>query len=210
VAAKKLHLIENGTLKGYLLTRQPMRGVEGSNGHARMPGQYGASTAGISNLFVSASSTVPLLELRKKLMDLVTMRGKPYGIVVREMDFPSSMSVEDARRMLAGVPSGASFPVSPPILVYRVYPDGREELLRGVGFRGFSARSLKDILAVGDDLNRFDYLDNPVPFALMGAANYEDNATVVAPSILIDDLELHPLETELPRLPVVPAPELVK
>ena len=31
---------------------------------------------------------------------------------------------------------------------------------------------------------------------------------MVAPSILIDDLELHPLEEELPRLPVVPAPEL--
>lgn len=209
VVPKKLHLVENGTLKGYLLTRQPVHGMEGSNGHARMPGPYGASTAGVSNLFVSASTTVPLLELRRRMLELVSMRGKPYGIVVREMDFPSSMSVEQARRMLAGVPSGSSLPVSLPILVYRVYADGREELVRGMGFRGFTARSLKDILAVGDDLNRFDFLDNVAPFALMGAASYESNATVVAPSILIDDLELHPLEEELPRLPVVPAPELI-
>jgi hypothetical protein len=33
---------------------------------------------------------------------------------------------------------------------------------------------------------------------------------VVAPSIIIDDLEMHPVEEELPTLPVVPAPELVK
>jgi TldD protein len=210
VLPKKLHLVENGTLKGYLLTRQPVRGIEGSNGHARLPGSYGASTAGISNLLVSASTTLPVSDLRRRLMELIAMRGKPYGIVVREMDFPSSMSVEDARRMLAGVPSGSSYPVSLPILVYRVYADGREELVRGMAFRGFTARSLKDILAAGDDLNRFDFLDSPVPFALMGAGNYESNATVVAPSILVDDLELHPLEEEQPRLPVVPAPELVK
>ncbi|HEV3333383.1 MAG TPA: metallopeptidase TldD-related protein [Bryobacteraceae bacterium] len=211
VLPKKLHLIENGTLKGYLLTRQPVRGGgDGSNGHARMPGQYGASTAGVSNLFVTASTTVPLLELRRRLQELVSMRGKPYGIVVREMDFPSSMSVEDARRILAGVSAGGALPVSMPIQIYRVYPDGREVLMRGMQFRGFSARSLKDILAAGDDLNRFDFLDSAVPFALMGAASYESNATVVAPSILIDDLELHPVEEEQPRLPVVPAPELVK
>ena len=38
-------------------------------------------------------------------------------------------------------------PVSPPVLVYRVYPDGREELVRGLRFRGVSTRSLRDILA---------------------------------------------------------------
>ena len=33
---------------------------------------------------------------------------------------------------------------------------------------------------------------------------------VVAPSILIDDLELHPVEEELPKLPVVPAPDMTR
>jgi len=54
----------------------------------------------------------------------------------------------------------------------------------------------------------FDFLDNQAPFDLMGGAGYVSNASVVAPSLLIDDLELHPLEDELPKLPVVPAPEL--
>jgi predicted Zn-dependent protease len=37
VVAKPLRLIEKGALKGYFLTRQPVRGYEGSNGHARLP-----------------------------------------------------------------------------------------------------------------------------------------------------------------------------
>ncbi len=38
-------------LKNYLLTRQPVRGFEGSNGRARLPGNNGANIASISNLF---------------------------------------------------------------------------------------------------------------------------------------------------------------
>ena len=59
VLAKPLSLVEKGVLKNYLLTRQPVQGFEGSNGRARMPGAYGASTAAFSNLFVSSSETAP-------------------------------------------------------------------------------------------------------------------------------------------------------
>jgi hypothetical protein len=95
-----------------------------------------------------------------------------------------------------------------PLLVYRVYPDGHEELVRGLRFRGMNTRSFRDVVAAGDDSSAFDFLDNQAPFALMGGAGYVSNVSVVAPSLLIDDLELHPLEDELPKLPVVPAPEL--
>jgi predicted Zn-dependent protease len=208
VVPKPLHLVEKGVLKGYLLTRQPVRGFEGSNGRARMPGSYGASAPGMSNLFVNSSETTPVAEMKKKLLDMVTSRGKPYGVIVRKMDFPSSASVDEARRLLAGQ-SGSSHPISIPLLIYKVYPDGREELVRGLRFRGLNARSFKDIIAVGDDLSTFEFLDNTAPFALAGGAGYVSNAAVIAPSILIDDLELHPVEEELPKLPVVPPPELV-
>jgi hypothetical protein len=209
VAAKPLHLVEKGVLKNYLLTRQPVRGFEGSNGRARMPGTYGAAYASISNLFVSSSDTVPASELKRKMIDLIRTRSKPYGIIVRKMDFPSSASIEEVRRLLSGS-QGTARPVSLPILVYKIYPDGHEELVRCVRFRGLNARSLKDILAVGDDSTVFRFMDSPAPFALAGAAAYSSEACVVAPSILIDDLELHPLEDELPKLPVVPAPEMVR
>ena len=207
VPAKPLRLIEKGVLKGYLLTRQPVRGFEGSNGRARMPGSYGASSATFSNLFISASDTVPVAELKKKLIDLCQTRGKPYGIIVRKMDFPSSASIDEVRRMLAGSQGGGR-PVSMQILVYKIYPDGREELVRGLRFRGFSARSLKDILAAGNDSAAFEFLDSAAPFALIGASGFTAESCVVAPSILIDDLELHPAEDEQPKLPLVSAPEL--
>jgi TldD protein len=209
VMAKPLRLVEKGVLKSYLMTRQPVRGFEGSNGRARLPGSYGASFATYSNLFINSSETVPAAELKKKLIELIQTRNKPYGVIVRRMDFPSSGSVDEARRLLTGS-QGSARPVSMPILVYKVFPDGHEELMRGMRFRGFSARSLKDILAAGDDANVFDFMDSAAPFALIGASAFTTESCVVAPSILIDDLELHPLEDELPKLPVVPAPGVTR
>ena len=208
VIPQPLHLVEKGVLKGYLLTRQPVRGFEGSNGRARIPGSYGASVAGMSNLFVSSSDTAAPAELKKKLIELCQARSKPYGIIVRKMDFPSSASLDEARRMLGGQQSGR--PVSMPILVYKVFPDGREELVRGMRFRGLNARSLKDILAAGNDSAAFEFMDNPAPFALIGGSGFAAEVCVVAPSILIDDLELHPVEEEQPKLPVVSAPEMTR
>jgi len=209
VAAAPLRLIEKGVLKGFLLTRQPVRGFERSNGRARMPGNYGASAAGISNLFVSSSEVTPAAELKRTLIDLCKTRDKPYGIIVRKMDFPSSASLDEVRRLISGS-QGTTRPVSIPILVYKVYPDGREELVRGLRFRGLNTRSLKDILAAGDDSTVFEFMNSPAPFALIGASSFTAETCVVAPSILIDDLELHPEEEELPKLPVAPAPELVR
>jgi len=206
VAPTPVKVVEKGVLKGYLLTRQPVRGYEESNGRARMPGSFGASTASISNLFVRPSETVPAAELKKKLIELCAARGKPYGIIVRKMDFPSSASFEEVRRLLQGAQGGR--PVSLPLQVYKVFPDGHEELVRGLRFRGMNARSLKDILAAGDDSAVFEFMDNAAPFALIGASGFTAEAAVIAPSLLIDDLELHPLEDELPKLPVVPAPDL--
>jgi hypothetical protein len=204
-----LHLVEKGTLKGFLLTRQPVRGFEGSNGRARLPGRQ-ANVPDISNLFVSSSETIPAADMKKKLIELIQARNKPYGIIVRQMDFPSAATRGEVVRLMQGA-QGATRPVSMPLLVYKVFPDGREELVRGMRFRGFNARSLKDILAAGDDATVFDFMDSLAPFAMVdGGEEYTTEACVVAPSIIIDDLELHPVEDELPKLPVVPAPELVK
>jgi len=67
-------------------------------------------------------------------------------------------------------------PVSLPILVYKIYVDGHEELVRGMRFRGFSVRSLKDILAAGDDSTVFEFMDNTAPFALIGGTGFTAEA----------------------------------
>ncbi len=209
VRPQPLTLVEKGVLKSFLLTRQPVHGFSASNGHARLPGAFGAATASIGNLFVSSSETMPAGDLKKKLIELVKARGLSYGIVVRKMDYPSTASLDELRRTFTTAES-AAHPVSSPVLVYKVYPDGHEELVRGLRFRGVNARSLKDILVAGDEDTVFDYLDNGAPLALVGAGSYTTESCVVAPSIIIDDLELHAVEEELPKLPVAPPPEMAR
>jgi predicted Zn-dependent protease len=208
VPARPIRLVEKGVLKSYLLTRQPVRGFEGSNGRARLPGPFGAAAPSFGNLFVASSEAMPPADLKKKLIQLCEARNQPYGILVRKMDFPSTAPLEEARRTLTAAQGGR--PVSMPVLVYRVYRDGREELVRGLRFRGLNARSLKDIVAAGDDASAFEYMENTAPFALVGAASFTTEVSVIAPSLLVDDLELHPVEDETPRLPVAPPPEMTR
>ena len=208
VAPRPLSLVEKGVLKTFLLTRQPEPGFSGSNGRARLPGSFGANGAAMSNLFVRATETAPVPDLKKKLIEMCRQRNKPYGMIVRRMDFPSSASIEEVRSLMRDAEQAGGHPVSAPVLVYKAYPDGREELVRGLRFRGLNARSLKDIVAAGDDNNVFEFLNNQAPLALVGGASYVAESCAIAPSVLIDDVQLHPLEEELPKLPMVPAPDL--
>jgi TldD protein len=208
VIPKPLSLVEKGVLKNFLLTRQPMRGFNGSNGRARLPGGFGANSAAFGNLFVRAWETASLAELKRKMIEICKTRNKPYGIIVRKLDFPSSASFEELRRLLTGSANsgGSAKPVSIPILAYRVFPDGREELVRGLRFRGFNARSLKDILAASDESYVFEFLENGAPMALMGSGGSMSQSCVIAPSVLIDDLEMERMEEEFPKIPIVPPP----
>ncbi len=210
VEAQPLMLVQKGILKNFLLTRQPVTGFTASNGRARLPGAFGANTAGVSNLFVRADKTFSVADLRKQLIEICKARLQPYGIIVRKLDFPSSGSVDEIRRLMAANArdGGGSHAFSLPVLIYKVYADGKEELVRGVRFRDITARSLRDIRAAGNDTNVFDYLDNGAPLALIGAGNYVAETSVLAPSVLVDDLEIRKLDDELPKMPLVPSPLL--
>jgi len=205
-----LVLVEKGVLKGFLLTRQPVKGFEMSNGRARLPGSFGAKAAAVGNLFVRASQAVAAADLKKKLVDLCRERNKPFGLIVRKMDFPSSASLDEVRTLLTGMAQsgGSAHPVSVPVLVYRVDPDGTEELVRGLRFRALTTRSLKDIIAASQESFVFDFLDNGAPFALMGVGSFVAECSVIAPSVLIDDLELETMQEELTKPPIVPPPLL--
>jgi len=201
-------LVEKGVLKSLLTTRQPVRGMTATNGRARLPGAFGVKTARHSNLFVTATKKEPEDGLKARLIEMIKAQGKPFGMLIRKMDFPSSGSMEDLRRVAMRVSrSGAGGrPVSSPILAYRVYADGREELVRGLRFRGLTTRSFRDILAAGEKEYQFDYFENGAPWALMGAGNYVVGCSVVAPALLFEELELEADEEDLPKLPVVAPP----
>jgi hypothetical protein len=191
-----------------LLTRQPVKGFNASNGRARLPGAYGAYTAAYSNLIVTASETMSGSDLRQKLIELTKSMDKPYGIIVRKMDYPSSASFDEIRRIAASSQQsgGSARLVSIPLLISRVYPDGREELIRGVRFRNLSVRSLRDIIAASKESHAFHFLYNQAPMAMIGGARYVAPVSVIAPSLLFDDVELERPQEDTPKLPIVPSP----
>ena len=208
VAPQPVNVVEKGVLKNFLTTRQPIRGFPFSNGHARLPGSYGARAAAIGNLFVKSSETTPLADLKKRLIEMTTMRGKPYGMLVRKLDYPYSAGGAELQSLAqASAQSGGSArPVSPPLLIYRVYPDGREELVRGLRFRGLTSRTLRDILAASTETEMFDFVNVAAPLAILGAGGYLAPASVISPGLLFDELELEPPQDQLPKQPIVPPP----
>lgn len=208
VAPKSVPVIEKGILKNFLTTRQPIKGFPVSNGHARLQGYYGAHSAAIGNLFVKASETTPLADLKKRLIQMSQDRGKPYGILVRKLDFPFSAGTGELRALAqaSSQSGGSARPVSPPLLVYRVYPDGREELVRGLRFRGLSSRELRDILAASSETALFNFVNNGAPLAAMGAGGYLAPASVVSPGLLFDEIEFELPQDQLPKTAIVPPP----
>lgn len=189
VAPQPVTLVEKGVLKTFLLTRTPVfKDFPGSNGHARFTGSFGDQAPGFGNLFIRASQTAPEAGLKQKLMDMCKERNKPYGILIRKLDSPGSAAGAHA--------------VAAPLLAYRVYPDGREELVRSLQFHGVSTRSFKDIVSASDENYVLDLIDtNP-------RGTFMTTASVIAPAVLFEELELTPIEEETPKPPIVPPPAL--
>ncbi len=208
VPGKPVSLVEKGVLKSFLTTRQPVKGSTGSNGHARLAGNFGARGAALGNLFIKTSQSEPLSALKKKLMDLCKERGKPYGMLVRKLDYPFSAGRGEIQALAqSGPQSGGSVrPISPPVLVYRVYVDGREELVRGLRFRGVSTRSLRDILGASQESVLFDYINNGTLLAQLGGGGLMAPTSVVSPALLFEEIEFEVPQEQLPKLPVVPPP----
>ncbi len=210
VAPKPVVAVEKGVLKSFLTTRQPIRNMPGSTGSARLQGNYGTRAAAISNLFVKTSQAKPAAQLKAQLIDMIKKADKPYGLLVRKLDFPSSASRGELQQLFArmGQSGGSARPVSSPVMVYKVFPDGHEELVRGLRFRNLSARSLRDIVAASEESYAFDYINNAAPFAMIGAGGFLSPTTVVSPALLFEDVELERAQDDVARPPVVPPPPI--
>jgi hypothetical protein len=104
-----------------------------------------------------------------------------------------------------------------PLLLYRVYvADGHEEPVRGGVLEGLNMRALRDILGVGDDPQVYGYLQNPqdglagTALGSFGSAAGDGGipSSIVAPSLLLDEIDVRGFHGEPRRLPLVPAPSL--
>jgi TldD protein len=207
---KPVNVIEKGVLKNFLTTRTPATGFPASNGHARFPGNFGSRAAATGNLFVKANESTPLAGLKQRLITMIGTLNKPYGLIVRKLDFPFSGTTGELQALAqANAQSGGGArPVAPPILVYRVYPDGREELVRGLRFRGLTTRTLRDILAASQETTVFEFVNTTAPLAMLGSGGYLSPVSVVAPGLLFEEIEFETPREQLSKPPLVPAPPL--
>jgi TldD protein len=128
------------------------------------------------------------------------------GVLIFKSSEPQSPAALKKRIMEMAAEQGRPYayrvetlgPGNSPRLLYRVYvEDGHEELVRGAVFSELDVRSLRaDLIAAGDD----QLVDNRPGGVSM---------TVIAPSLLFDELEVKRADTSKDKLPDYPAPPLV-
>jgi predicted Zn-dependent protease len=216
VKAQKVTVVDKGTLKELLMSRRPGPDAEDSNGHGRS-GFLGDAKATMSNLFFNASETVSPAELKKKFVDACRAEKLAYCIVVRQMDNPalSLLHQEDFSELLASFGGGAGTGDRLPLVVYKFYPeDGREEIIRGARIIGVNTRALRNLAGIGNDNFVYNYMQSQIAgfagtaLGAFGSAQGGLPATVVAPSLLFEELEVRGARGEPKRLPLLPAPPL--
>jgi predicted Zn-dependent protease len=213
VTGQKVTLVDNGMLKDLLMTRRPGPDFEASNGHARA----GDTQPLPSNLFFQATDTLDAAALQKKFMDACKSDGHEWCLEVQKMDNPALGAVGqgDLSETISQLGGGLSSGTRLPLLLYRVYvADGHKELVRGAVLQDLTIRSLRNILGIGNDAAVYDYMQNNedglagTALGAFGAAEGGIPSTVIAPSLLLEEVEVQGFHGEPRRIPLVPAPPL--
>ena len=176
VPAKDVALVEKGRLLTLLTGRTPQRNLPQSNGH----GRSGSVQPGVFQ--VQSTQAVPASELKAKYLELLKAQDKPFGYIVRAVAAPGDIQT-------AG-PGG-------PVLMeaVSVTPDGKEEPVRGLRFGAVPSTVFRDILEASQERTLYNYrLDALTP------------ASVIAPNLIFEELEIQRTRDILQRPPVVPSP----
>jgi TldD protein len=215
VPGDKVTLVDEGKLKNLLMSRRPGPDFEKSNGHGRSA-FLGDTKPVMSNLFFSSSDALSKEDLKKKFLDSCRAEKLQYCMVVRQMDNPSLslLHQDDFSELLASFGGNAATDRLP-LVVYKIYPsDGHEEIVRGARISGFSPRMLRNIEGIGNDSAVFNYMQNQTAgvsgtaLAAFGTAQNGLPASVVAPSLLFEEVEVRGARGEPKHLPLLPEPPM--
>jgi predicted Zn-dependent protease len=216
VRAEKVTVVDGGNVKELLMSRRPGPDSDASNGHGRSAFLNDAKPT-MSNLFFKSTETQSPADLKKKFLDECRSEKLDYCIVVREMDNPSIslLHQDDFSELLASFGGGAGTGDRLPLVVYKIYPgDGREEMVRGARIIGLNTRMLRNLGGIGNDDFVYNYMQSQVSgfagtaLGAFGSAQSGLPASIVAPSLLFEDLEVRGARGEPKRLPLLPAPPL--
>jgi len=215
VPGEKVTLVDEGKLKNLLMSRRPGPDFEKSNGHGRSSFLSDARPV-MSNLFFSSAESLSKEDLKKKFLDSCRAEKLEFCIVVRQMDNPSIslLHQDDFSELLASFGGNAATDRLP-LVVYKIYPsDGHEEIVRGARISGFGSRMLRNIEGIGNDSAVFNYMQNQTAgvagtaLAAFGTAQNGLPASVVAPSLLFEEVEVRGARGEPKHLPLLPEPPM--
>ncbi len=192
VAAQKVNVVEQGILRNFLMTRTPINGVSGSNGHARTaPG--GIPESRQSNLVVTGKSDKSFDELRKLLIAECKKQNKEYGYLFQDVQGGFTT---------VGRTTPNAFNVLP-TEVYKVYTDGRpDEMVRGVDLIGTPLSMFRHIAACSNEMETFN--------GMCGSGSGWVPVSASSPAIFVDVIETQKKSKSSERPPVLPRPDLDK
>ena len=138
---------------------------------------------------MQASTTVSEAKLRAMLIEEAKSQLKSFGLLFKDISGGFTMT---------GRSNTQSFQVTP-IMVYRVYVDGRpDELVRGVDLIGTPLTSFSKIVAAGDTPEVFN--------GYCGAESGYVPVSAVSPAILTTQIEVQKKAKSSERPPILPPP----
>jgi TldD protein len=186
--AQRVDLIENGVLKTFLMSRLPIASFASSNGHGRAEvGRVPTGRQG--NLIVTSTKSETEAELRHQLIEEARKQGKPYGLYFEDISSGFAVTTRSSPQAFQVIP----------LVVYRVYVDGRpDELVRGVSIVGTPLAALKRILATGNQSEVFN--------GECGAESGTVPVSAVAPAMLVSEIETQRQPQDRARPPILPIP----
>jgi predicted Zn-dependent protease len=145
-----------------------------------------------SNLVIESAKPVPRAELKKQLIAQVKAAGKPYGLLFEEIEGGFTFT----QRIIPN-----AFNVRPTV-VYRIRPDGQEELVRGVDLIGTPLTAFSKIVATDDRVETFN--------GVCGAESGWVPVSAVSPALLVSQIEVQRKEKSPERAPLLPPPPAVR
>jgi TldD protein len=214
VRGQRVTLVQNGMLTDLLMSRRPGPDFSKSNGHGRAAG-LGTPTPAISNLFLEDPNGLDAQALKQKFLNICKSDGMKWCLIVKRMDNPALAAIHggDFDAILSGLISGVADGDRLPLIVERVsVSDGHEELARGARIIGLTARNLRNLAGVGNDPQVFNFMQNPqfsaTALAAFGSAESGLPSSIVAPSLLVGDVQINGPHGGEAHLPLVPPPPL--
>jgi predicted Zn-dependent protease len=187
VKAQRVAVVENGVLKTFLMSRKPVDGIPQSNGHGR--NQVGlAPVARQSNLIVEVAPSAVQPDLKKVLIAEIKKQGLPFGLFFDDIEGGFTFTgrvVPNAFNVL-------------PLMVYRIFPDGREELVRGADLIGTPLTTFSRIVAADKNVAVFN--------GICGAESGGVPVSASSPAIYVTQIEVQKKAKSQERIPILPAP----